>query len=139
MRASQQTAKQPAGGQGPAVMTRRRPGLGDHAATAAYDRHERQADEAAVRALRGEKDLARLLRPAPAAGFRLPTSRGEPLPRLLREEMETAFGADLTAVCVHRDAAAAATRRRGALAFAAGRDLYFGAGRYDPASAAGRG
>src|SRR4051812_17668541 len=110
MRGSHQSMKQLAARQGPATVPARRRGTGGRA-TAANDRHERQADEAAVRVLRGEVGVARSLSPVPAAGFRLPTSRAEPLPSALREEMESAFGADLSAVRVHRDAAAAAAAR----------------------------
>src|SRR3954465_6314453 len=110
MKASHQSLMQPAARQGPATLLTRRGGAVVRA-TAANDRHERQADEAAVHVLRGEKGVARSLSPAPAAGFRPPPSGGEALPRLLREEMEPAFDADLSAVRVHRDAAAAAAAR----------------------------
>ncbi len=100
---------------------------------------ERQADQAADRVLRGEHGVAHLLASAPAAGFTLPTSRGEELPVSLRQELETGFGADLSAVRVHRDApAAGAAQLHHARAFASGRDIYIGAGVSDLTTPSGK-
>ncbi|MBK8019989.1 MAG: DUF4157 domain-containing protein [Chloroflexi bacterium] len=91
--------------------------------------HEQQARDAARRILSGELDAARLLTGAPAAA-RLPLqmreSRGMPLPGALRDRLEAGFGADLGAVRVHADTvASAAAEDLAAVAFAAGRDIYF--------------
>jgi hypothetical protein len=100
---------------------------------------ERQADAAAQRFLRGERGLARLITPVPAAAFALPGSAGAPLPLGLRTDLEAAFGADLRAVRVHQDSAAAdAARALGAHAFASGAHLFFAEGRYAVQATAGR-
>ncbi len=114
------------------AMAFRRGPAGNHVEPRARDKWERQAEEAAHRILRGERNVARMLTPAPAASLTVPLSRGEPLPVILREQLEEGFGADLSAVRIHRDtAAAAATRNEHAFAFASGRDIYFEEGRYD--------
>jgi len=122
-------------------------GAGNHSRLGTDGRaeaREREATEAGLRFSRHSSDkddetLARSLRPAPAAAVRVPGSRGETLPRGLLEELETAFGADLGALRIHRDpeagATAAAARAR---AFAAGSHLFFAPGSYDPMSPEGR-
>ncbi len=97
-------------------------------------RWENQAEEAAGRLLAGERGLARRLSPtAPAAPPGLTGSPGLPLPAWLRRDLETGFGADLSALRVHVDAeAAAAAASYGALGFTAGRDVYFAAGAFQP-------
>ena len=88
-------------------------------------RAERQADAAAARVLRGERGVREVGR-APAATPGI-ASLGAPLPAVLRERLERGFGADLSAVRVHTDAAAAdAAEREGARAFTAGRDVFLG-------------
>ena len=76
-----------------------------------------------------------------------PTSRvddvlrapGQPLDAATRAFMETRFGHDFSQVRVHADAGAAeAARSAHALAYTVGRQVVFGAGRYAPATAAGR-
>lgn len=63
---------------------------------------------------------------------------GSPLPTLLRERIESGIGHDFSGVRIHTNAlAASATREVGAHAFTMNRDIYFGAGRYDPTSAHG--
>ena len=70
----------------------------------------------------------------PAAG-----AAGMPLPGPLKEEFEAAFGADFGAVRVHAgDQAAQLSRGLQAQAFTHGPDVFFGAGRYAPGTAAGR-
>lgn len=101
--------------------------------------YERQADAAAQRFLRGEIELRRGLTPARAAGVVVPGSAGEPLPTLLRAELEHAFDADLRAVRIHRDApSAVAALQFGARAFASGATIHFGAGQFAPQSESGR-
>jgi outer membrane protein OmpA-like peptidoglycan-associated protein len=57
----------------------------------------------------------------------------------VRGKMETRFGADFGAVRIHADAAAAESARTiGAAAYTVGRDIVFGAGRYQPQSGAGQ-
>ena len=75
-----------------------------------------------------------LKRGMPAAG-----APGRPLPGPLKEEFEAAFGADFGAVRVHAgDQAAQLSRGLRAQAFTHGPDVFFGAGRYAPGTAAGR-
>jgi hypothetical protein len=53
--------------------------------------------------------------------------------------MEETFGADLKQVRIHKDGAAhAAARKEQANAFTAGRDIYFGEGKFDPVGTEGR-
>ncbi|MGS0755735.1 eCIS core domain-containing protein, partial [Roseateles sp. GG27B] len=67
------------------------------------------------------------------------SSGGQPLPRLLRRDMEPRFQADFSNVRVHTgDAAASASRRLNAAAFTSGRDVFFGRGRFQPDAPAGR-
>ncbi len=67
------------------------------------------------------------------------SSAGQPLPRRLRRDMEPRFGADFSGVRVHTgDAAAKASRRLNAAAFTAGRDVFFGRGRFQPEATPGR-
>jgi hypothetical protein len=99
---------------------------------------EVQASRAADRAVRGQRNLANTLTPAPAASVSIP-SRGMPLPATQRAWLEPAFGADLSAVRLHSDTeSAAAARAEHAHAFTAGRDIYFGDGCYEPQTEASR-
>src|SRR5882672_3843882 len=64
---------------------------------------------------------------------------GQSLPGSTRDFFEPRFGQDLSAVRVHHDAEAAdAASEINAQAFTHGRDIYFGAGKYQPQSQAGR-
>lgn len=65
----------------------------------------------------------------------MPSGGGEALPDGTRAEMERSFGADFSAVRVYQDGAAEAM---GAQAMAAGADLHFAPGRYDPSGGAGK-
>lgn len=135
MKAAAGAARKPGGGRAP--MRRAQPKAASHPVR--RDGHERQADERGELFAKGRLGLGRNLSRAPAAGFVLPSSLGEPLPHDLRDDLEMAFGARFGAVRIHRDApaqhAALAMRAR---AFASGADVYFAAGAYDPATAAGR-
>jgi hypothetical protein len=103
------------------------------------DKWEQQADEAARRVLRGDRGVARMLTPAPAAAYKAPLSRAETLPAHTRQALEQSFGADLTTVRIHRDAVASAvTQQHHAAAFTSGSELFFKAGRFDPTTEAGR-
>ncbi|MEV0825088.1 eCIS core domain-containing protein [Nonomuraea rubra] len=82
-------------------------------------------------------------RPATAAVARyvgsLGPGSGRPLPAATRQALEPRFGRDFGGVRVHADAAAAtAARAVNASAFTVGSHIVFGAGRYAPATAAGR-
>jgi len=100
---------------------------------------ERQADEATERALHGEINASRVLTPTPAAAYTRPESGAETLPSEVRKEAEAAFGADLSAVRIHRDGPAwSAARNEGALAFTAGNHIYFNERQYEPGAAAGK-
>lgn len=66
-------------------------------------------------------------------------SSGTPLPTKLQSEMGAFLGADISQVRVHADAdAAELSRSIGAEAFTTGKDIYFGAGTYDPSSKKGQ-
>ncbi len=68
-----------------------------------------------------------------------PSGAGLPIDTNARSHLEHGFGQDLSAVRVHDDAAAnKSAARLGAQAYTAGRDIYFGAGRYQPETQAGR-
>lgn len=63
---------------------------------------------------------------------------GSPLPGGVQERMEVAFGRSLDHVRVHDDPEAARLSAAvSAQAFTTGRDIFFGAGRFDPADPAG--
>lgn len=71
--------------------------------------------------------------PKPSAGS------GEPLPDALRQDMEARFGADFSAVRIHRDARAGqASSALNAAAFTVGNQIHFGAGQFNPTSSEGR-
>jgi hypothetical protein len=108
-------------------------------AAARASAHEQQADRAASGFARGDTGLHRLLTPATPAAFAAPDSLGGALPHTLRSELERAFDANLAAVRLHRDTAAAhAAQQFGARAFASGAHVYFGAGAYSPDTRGGR-
>jgi hypothetical protein len=65
----------------------------------------------------------------------LASGGGQPLPDRLRNHMETALGADFSAVRVH---IGPQPERIGAIAFTTGTDIYFSPGRYQPSTAAGQ-
>jgi hypothetical protein len=66
-------------------------------------------------------------------------SSGRPLPEGPRRDMETRMGADFGSVRIHTDRQAAEmSDSLGARAFAYGRDIFFNAGQFDPASGGGR-
>ncbi len=75
-----------------------------------------------------------------AAGFDgIPATSGEPLGPHARRPLEAHFQTDLSEVRVHTSAAAAdSASRLDALAYTAGRDIYFASGRYAPASTDGQ-
>ena len=63
---------------------------------------------------------------------------GEPLADTVRGKMETGFGADFSAIRIHRDnAAASLTKAIKAQAFTRGKDVFFNKGKYDPTSTQG--
>ncbi|UCV27909.1 eCIS core domain-containing protein [Ferribacterium limneticum] len=67
------------------------------------------------------------------------SSGGEPLPEAVRQDMELRFGADFSAVRIHRDARAAqASSALNAAAFTVGNQIHFGAGQFNPGSGEGR-
>ena len=103
-------------------------------------------------AIRSEEDASEGTMMASASGLRvqpLPAAReaqllasrgeGAALPEDVRTSMEPHFGADFGAVRVHTDGFADGLNREvGAEAFTTGADIYFRAGRYEPASGQGR-
>jgi Domain of unknown function (DUF4157) len=94
-------------------------------------------------ALRGAAP-ARAPVPADGAALRgaapdLPASPGRALDPAVRHWFEPRLGHDLSNLRIHDDARTAAlSRSLGARAFARGRDIYFGAGEYAPATERGR-
>jgi hypothetical protein len=69
---------------------------------------------------------------------RAATSSGAPLPTALLRKFEASLGADLGSVRVHTSGASEdAAGAVGAKAYTLGQDIHFGAGHYDPSSAAG--
>lgn len=76
---------------------------------------------------------------ATAAPISVRTGGGAPLPPALRDFMEPRFGADFGKVRLHTDASAAAqSAQLNANAFALGQNVYFGAGKYQPDTPAGK-
>ena len=66
------------------------------------------------------------------------TRQGQPLPNVVRERMERAFGHDFSHVRIHTDGAAADTSMQlNAVAFAIGSDIYFGRGAWAPGTPSG--
>jgi hypothetical protein len=66
-------------------------------------------------------------------------SNGQPLATPIRAQMEAGFSADFSNVRLHTDSNAARLAHSiQALAFTSGRDIFFGAGRYEPGSATGQ-
>lgn len=66
------------------------------------------------------------------------SSTGQPLPRLLRRDIEPRIQAEFSNFRVHTgDETARASRRLNAAAFTSGRDVFFGRGRFQPAAPAG--
>lgn len=117
------------------------------------DAHERQADRVADAFVRGEHAPHDLAAAAPAAATtlarqgharpaiasepktlsRLGSSSGQRLADKDRHPFEHFFGADLSPVRVHDDAAShTSARELNALAFTLGPNLYFGRGQYTP-------
>jgi outer membrane protein OmpA-like peptidoglycan-associated protein len=108
---------------------------------------DRPAAEPAVRGLRAAADpgVAHHLGSGPPAAFAevasvLARAGGRPLHAGARAELEPLVGRDLGDVRVHDDAVAARSAEAvGAQAYTAGKDVVFGAGRYAPETAEGRG
>ena len=66
-------------------------------------------------------------------------SSGSPLPGQVQRQFEQSLGADLSGVRVHTGSASAhAAKSVSAKAYTVGQDVHFGAGHYDPSSAAGQ-
>lgn len=66
------------------------------------------------------------------------TRQGQPLPNVVRERMERAFGHDFGHVRIHTDGAAAdSALQLNAVAFAIGTDIYFGRGAWAPGTPSG--
>src|SRR5215470_1108170 len=91
----------------------------------------------------GNRMAQRLLEPgAPVAGdlvARVVGSRGAPLDRAVRDDMEGRFGHDFSQVRVHTDSRAQESAAAvGARAYTVGSDIVFGQGTYDPAAGAGK-
>jgi hypothetical protein len=85
-------------------------------------------------ALPDKRSMTGDLAAAPSGTSSGASSGGAPLRDDVRSRMESAFGADFSAVRIHENGAADAV---GAQAYARGTDLYFGPGTYDPDSPQG--
>jgi hypothetical protein len=76
---------------------------------------------------------------APTSVERALASSGRPLEPVLRQDMEQRFGHDFSGVRVHSGSAAAQSARElNALAYTAGRDIVFDAGKFAPSTNDGR-
>ncbi|MDT7797383.1 MAG: hypothetical protein QOI78_816 [Actinomycetota bacterium] len=110
--------------------------------------------ECALARVLGNRAVAGLLRSVPGGGFAegagpldaateaaidAERAGGSPLPAGIRADMEQQFGVDLSAVRLHTGPRAETLSRDvGAEAFTTGTDVFFGAGRPDPAGPRGR-
>lgn len=91
-------------------------------------------EEEELRALQRHSGAA-----APARFDGIPSTPGEPLDTATRRPLEAHFGADLSDVRVHTGSDAAdSSTALDALAYTSGRDIYFAAGMYSPASSSGQ-
>jgi hypothetical protein len=73
------------------------------------------------------------------AGIQRARGGGHSLDTGVRRQMESAFGADFSAVKVHRDSAAnSLSSSVGARAFTTGSDIFFSEGAYNPGTSGGR-
>lgn len=113
---------------------------------AAPRRRDGQAEVLEREARRAARDIAREAEPASVSAGTRPAAAlppgavgpGEVPAPGLRARLERGLGADLSALRIHRDARAARlAQAEGARAFAAGRDLVFGAGTWQPGTASG--
>jgi hypothetical protein len=71
----------------------------------------------------------------PTVAARIGESRGRPLPVVVRDPMEQAFGVDLSAVRIHESEAASDLS---AVAFTQGTNVHFAPGRFRPQTASGQ-
>ena len=108
------------------------------------DPHELEADRVAGRVMRMSAHEITVTRGQGASScadsVEIDEGAGQPLDTTTRAFMEPRFGRDFSRVRVHADQAAAdAARALAAEAFTVGEHIVFGAGRYAPGGAAGRG
>lgn len=97
---------------------------------------DRPAEQRADRVARGERPARNSRLARDAAPSALGLGAGQPLPATERRYFESRLGADLAGVRVHPDTEAATQLR--ANAFAAGRDIGFAPGRWQPGTVEGR-
>jgi hypothetical protein len=99
---------------------------------------QRQAEEE-EEAIQGKGLIQRQAEEEVERGLSLSKSGGVPLKEGTRAEMEGHFDADFSSVRLHIDThAASMSRALSAQAFTQGNHIYFGAGKYDPGSTAGK-
>ena len=92
-----------------------------------------------VQRLHTSAAVTRLASDAPASIANVLSARGEPIDFAARSFLEPRFGADLSAVRIHRDANAAKSAHDiQALAYTVGQNVVFGRGQYAPGTSAGR-
>lgn len=103
------------------------------------DRAEREAERIARQVVRMPAPPAPVSPQARRFGAVVPGGDGQALPTVLRRFMEPRFNADFGAVRVHTGPGAArASRQLNAAAFTVGHQLFFGEGRFQPDTEAGR-
>jgi hypothetical protein len=88
---------------------------------------------------KGNSSLASTASPTLASNLQSTKGSGRPLPAPTRSRMEKAFGTDFRNVRIHTDSTATTMNKAiHAQAFTHGRDIYFGAGKFQPETAAGQ-
>ena len=97
---------------------------------------DRPAEQRADRVARGERPARNSRVARDTAPSALGLGAGQPLPATERRYFESRLGTDLTGVRIHPDTESATSLR--ANAFAAGRDIAFAPGRWQPGTAEGR-
>ena len=103
------------------------------------DAHEMQASKAATDFIGGHSRSRVKLSDVNAASYQINNSRSNLLQSSVRADLESFYDADLSAVRVHTDAAAAeAANVLNARAFVSGAHIYFGLNEYKPDSVSGK-
>ena len=126
--------------QGPEDQARRSPEQEVQAKAESQEEEVRakSGDEEDVQA-RGGAPVPRAVPEDLSRQIRASRGLGNPLPESVRDRMGKAFGADMSGIRIHTDAAAVLlTQGIKAQAFTVGNDIYFGEGKFSPGSRDGR-
>ena len=103
------------------------------------DEEEEEEEEEETVQTKGSRGASPSLSRDQEFGLRYRSGQGNPLPESIRAMFEPRFGRDFSEVRIHTDGQAAGVAHAiHAQAFTHGRDIYFGAGRYQPQSSEGR-